>query len=291
MKRTITILILILLCLYMFSCSSTQPTAQVVATTAPVYEFASRLCAGTDIEIALLVSEEVSCLHDYTLQTRQMQLVENAQVIIISGAGLEAFLDKAILGKSTIIDASVDVPLICANHDHEHHDGHDHADTDPHIWLAPNLAKQMVQNIYTGLLNNFPSHGDRLSANLSQLLAELDKVQQYADQQLLDLSCRNLVTFHDGFGYMAEAFNLNVLHSIEEESGSEASAAELIELIKIVTENDLPAIFTEVNGSPSAAQIIAAQTGVKIFQLDTAMSGAYFTAMYHNIDTLKEALE
>ena len=91
---------------------------------------------------------------------------------------------------------------------------------------------------------------------------------------------------------MAEAFNLEILHAVEEESGSEASAAELTELINLVKKHHLPAVFTERNGSVSAATIIAAEADVSIFTLDMAVSGdSYFDAMYSNIDTLSEALK
>jgi len=53
----------------------------------------------------------------------------------------------------------------------------------------------------------------------------------------------------------------------------------------------LPAVFTESNGSVSAADIIAAETNISVYSLDMAMGGdSYFEAMYHNIDTIKEAL-
>ena len=43
--------------------------------------------------------------------------------------------------------------------------------------------------------------------------------------------------------------------------------------------------------SAAAAEIIAAETGAKIYTLDMAMAGdSYFTAMHHNINTLKGAL-
>ena len=100
-----------------------------------------------------------------------------------------------------------------------------------------------------------------------------------------------MVTFHDGFAYFADAFSLTILEAIEEESGSEASAKDLIHLIEEVEHHDLPAVFTEKNGSPSAAQVISRETGAGIYALDMAMSGeSYFEAMYHNIDTIKEAL-
>ena len=59
----------------------------------------------------------------------------------------------------------------------------------------------------------------------------------------------------------------------------------------MVEEHSLPAIFTERNGSVSAADIIATETDAAVYALDMAMAGDdYFEAMYHNIDTIKEAL-
>ena len=149
----------------------------------------------------------------------------------------------------------------------------------------------MAKNICGGLCIQFPEHADTFNQNLTSLLSELDALQAYGEAQLQDLQCRELITFHDGFAYFAEAFNLTILKAVEEESGSEASAAELIELIGMVEHHSLPAIFTESNGSDAAANIISAETGAKLFSLDMAMSGdSYFDAMYHNIDTIKEAL-
>ena len=79
---------------------------------------------------------------------------------------------------------------------------------------------------------------------------------------------------------------------MEEESGSEASAKELIHLIEEVEHHQLPAVFTEKSGSVSAASIISRETGTKEYTLDMAMTGTgYFDAMYRNIDTIKEALQ
>ena len=132
---------------------------------------------------------------------------------------------------------------------------------------------------------------DKQIDNLVALLADLDTLQTYGEAQLASLNSRELITFHDGFAYFAESFDLEILEAVEEESGSEASAAEIIELIDLIENHNLPAIFTEKNGSPACAGIIHAETGVDVFALDMAMTGnSYFDAMYHNIDTIKEAL-
>ena len=84
---------------------------------------------------------------------------------------------------------------------------------------------------------------------------------------------------------------MTILKAVEEESGSEASAKELQALCGLVWQHSLPAVFTEVSGSTSAAEVLSRETGASIFTLDMAMSGnSYFDAMYHNIDTVKEAL-
>ena len=84
--------------------------------------------------------------------------------------------------------------------------------------------------------------------------------------------------------------------AIEEEEGSEASAAEIKEIVALIEEYDIPAIFTEVNGSDATAQAISRETGCEVYQLDMIMSGdgtgiqPDVDAMEKNIDTIVEAL-
>lgn len=291
----------ILLAMLLTGCSAATEPAQIAATTLPVYEMTVRLCEGTPLTVTRLVTEEVSCLHDYSLNVNQVKAAEAAELIVISGAGLEEFLDD-ILEHSRTVDASHGIELIVPeehHHDHGHdeqetdenHEGHHH-DQDPHIWLSPVNAAAMAANICQGLTDAYPDHREVFSRNRESLQKEILALQEYGETALSDLSCREIITFHDGFAYLAQAFDLTILDAIEEESGSEASAKELIHMIEEVEHHHLPAIFTEKSGSVSAAGIIARETGAKEYTLDMAMAGdSYFDAMYRNIDTLKEALQ
>ena len=292
MKRFILLFIFVaaLLC----GCTQ-QPQANIAATTLPVYEFTTRLCESTDLTVTQLVTEAVSCLHDYSLNVRQVRAAEAAELIVISGAGLEDFMDD-LLAEKTVIDSSVNVPLIEGGHEHDHDEADDHSDhhheKDPHIWLSPVCAKIMAENICAGLCAQYPRYTEIFELNLTALLSDLDALQDYGTQQLEIPDCRELITFHDGFAYLASSFDLTILEAVEEESGSEASAAELIHLINEIRHHNLPAIFTETLGSVSAANIIAAETGVPVYTLDMIMHGdSYFDAMYQNINTLKGALQ
>ena len=83
MKKCFLLFLLIaaLLC----GCAAHQPPAQIAATTLPVYEFTARLCDGTPLTVTQLVTEPVSCLHDYSLNVRQARAAEAAELIVITG--------------------------------------------------------------------------------------------------------------------------------------------------------------------------------------------------------------
>ena len=290
-------LIILLLCLTLGGCAPAEH-ADIAATTLPVWQFTSRLTAGTDLTVTRLVTEEVSCLHDYTLTVRQMKAIEEADVVILSGAGLEEFLDDALKSAGQVIDSSAGIELLTGGHHHHHegeeeesHEGHHH-EADPHIWLSPAHAGAQARNICAGLSGEYPEYAAVFEENLVKLLTDLKKLEDYGRQELAELSSREILTFHDGFAYLAHAFDIEIVEAIEEESGAEASAKELIHLIEEVRHHDIRAIFVESNGSGSAASIIAAETGAHLSTLSMAMSGDdYFAAMYANIDALKEALK
>ena len=294
MKKFSLLLAIILILSLICGCSAQEETVQIAATTLPVYEFTNSLCQGTDLTVGRLVTESVSCLHDYTLQVKQMRMIEQAEIVVISGFGLEDFLADALAEKGSIVDASLGIEPICPEEEHDHggHDHHGHShDNDPHIWLSPENAKIMAQSICRQLKKQYPQYQEVFTENLMLLCSQLDQLQTYGQEQLADLKNREIITFHDGFAYFAQSFDLEILKAIEEESGREASAAELIDLIGLVDAHH-PGVFTEVNGSASAAQIIARETGCSVYQLDMVMAGdSYFDAMYENIRTVKEALE
>ena len=290
--KKLSVFLFIFILLISSGCTAGSENYDIVATTLPVYDFTAAICEGTDLTVGRLVTESVSCLHDYSLQVSQMRMIESADMIVISGAGLEGFLEDALSGSQQIIDASVNAHMHTGGHHHDgdDHHAHDH-EQDPHIWLSTENAAVMASNICDQLCNTYPQYQSLFHENLTALQQKLIDLQCYGDEQLQQLRNRELITFHDGFAYFAESFNLEILEAIEEESGSEASAAEIIHLVNLIQAHQLPAVFTETSGSDACASVLAAETGVKVFTLDMAMAGnSYFDAMYHNINTVKEAL-
>lgn len=292
MKKLICLFLLLML---LGGCGR-QESEPIVASTAPVQQFAQAVCEGTGLEVGLIVSDSVACLHDYTLSVRQMVALEKAQTVIITGGGLEAFMEDALASKDRVIACADGAELLCTEHehDHAHEHEHDHAHEtyDPHIWLDPDNAAVMVRNIALQLGEVYPQHAAQFAENAEACCASLAVLKEEGLAALEDISCRGLITFHDGFAYFAHAFDLEILAAIEEEAGSEASAKDLKAMVELVREAGVPAVFVEQDGSHSAAAIISDETGCRIGVLDTALSGTdYFAAMEANILAVKEVMQ
>lgn len=289
MKKRIflpALLLAALLCSCAGNANTKPAQSGIVCTTQQLAGLTARLLTGTaaaeTAPVASVVSEPVSCLHDYTLSVRQMQLLEGAAVVIESGLGLEDFMDNALRATSCPrITASAGVAALPSDESPD--------EPDPHIWLAPANCAQMARNIAEGLAAVYPDDAARLRENAEAYAREMDELQAYGEQTLASLSCRKLVTFHDGFSYFAEAFDLEIAAAMEVEAGSEPSAKELEAVVAVVRENAIPAVFSETNGTQDAAELVARETGAGVFVLDMGLSDP--DAIRKNIDTVKEALQ
>lgn len=270
---------------------------RVTATTYPVYLFTTAVTEGVEgVEVALMVNQPTACLHDYTLTVKDMKALDGADVVVMNGAGLEDFMAGALeQSDAAVVDCSAGIALLTqehGEHDEHGHGHHDHGEEyDPHFWMDPGRAAQMVENIAAGLSGLDPEHAGAFEKNRAAALSALEALAVPAPPER-----GRLITFHDGFRYFADAFGLELLAAIEEEEGATASARELVELTELVGEYRLPAVFTERNGSSATAEVLARETGCKVFSLDMIMSGEgtgigpYIEAMEANVKTVWEAL-
>ena len=192
-----------------------QSRLTVLATTYPVYLFASALAENVDgVAVERLSTGQVSCLHDYTLSVDDMKKIQRADVIAMNGAELEEFMEDALSASdAAVIDCSQGVELL-ENREHHHegedHDDHDHGHWDPHYWMDPERAGQMVANLQNGLAQADPEHASVYQENgqkAALLLSTWDRDIRdlLAEEGMPEIT--GLITFHDGFQYFAAAYD------------------------------------------------------------------------------------
>lgn len=282
---------------------------RVSATSYPMYVLARAVTAGTQgVEVSRLSTGQVSCLHDYTLTIADMRSLERADVVLLNGGGLEEFLDDVLDRLDALqVDCSSRLDLLesdgSEHHDHDH--GHDH-EHDPHYWMDPLAFAQAARAAAQGFAQADPDNEEVYLANAQAVSGALEEAYRNWREELDGLSCPRLITFHDGFQYFADAFGLELLFSMEEEDGATASAKDIRTAAQLVRDNDLPAVFTEKNGSNSAARAVMGETGCAAAELSMLMDGPdapdeltaaeivqrlYIAPMDENIDTLREVLK
>lgn len=265
-------------------------TIKITATFYPLYVSLLNITDGVEgIELSLLAPPDTGCLHDYQLTTKDMKKIENSNILVANGAGMEDFIEK-------ILETKKDSLIIAS-------EGFELTDNNSHVWVSPEGAIHQTQRIVEGLSHLDPSNATKYVMNGNAYLLKLQNLRNHMHSILDEYSEKKIVTFHEAFPYFASEFNLEIASVIEREPGEAPGPKELKEQISeinsIISDGNKIALFAEPQYSSSAAEIIAKETGLKVYELDPCVTGnlkseyikdSYITAMKKNAEVLKEAL-
>ena len=243
------------------------------------------------VKVITMTKPQTGCLHDYQLVPEDMQKLEKANAFVVNGAGMEVFLDKAVKQqpKLKIVDASKNIPLLKDENGEEN----------PHVWVSVSNAIIQVNNIAEQLAALDPVNAEKYKNNAGVYTKKLEALRTDMHSSLDNVKTKDIITFHEAFPYFAKEFNLNIVDVIEREPGTEPSPKELEETIDKVKELKVKALFAEPQYPAKAAEVIAKETGAKVYTLDPAVTGEskadayddYINTMKKNLDVLKEALQ
>jgi len=291
--------IMIIILLFLANCTKNDKASTgdknsknlvILTSFYPVYITLLNLTKNTThVEVFSLAKSTTGCLHDYQLTPRDMKLLEKADCLVINGAGMESYLDRIVrqFPGLKIIDPSVGIPIL----DNDFGGG-----KNPHYWVNINYYVKQVNNIADGLALIDPSNKFHYKNNSVLYMKKLLQFRTRMHQELKNLKNTNIITFHDAFGYFAREFGLNVAGVMEKEGGIEPSARELADIIDTIKKQGIQVVFSEPQYPVKTPEMIAKETGVKIFVLDPIVTGtdnpdAYLTTMETNLSILKEALK
>src|SRR5699024_1651986 len=227
-KFLISITILILISELVIGCNSDTKESennkegkekiQIITTLFPQYDFA-RVIVKDKGEIDLLLPPGVEA-HSYEPTPQDISKIKKADVFIYTGEYMETWAEKVIKNvgedNSAIVDLSEDIELIDGD-DHDHHDqeeGHDdhHGGKDPHIWLDPVYAQEMVDNIVEAVVKVDKNNEDFYRENgdaYKEKLAELDK----KFTETFEKTEHKTIIYggHFAFGYFAKRYGLDYI--------------------------------------------------------------------------------
>ena len=281
----------------------------VVTSFYPVYILTKNLTQGVEgIQVKNLTENHAGCLHDYTLTTKDMKLLEQADLIVLNGGGMEAFLEELLHEQDShwnVVDASEGLVLLdgvthvhgeeADVHEEETEHTHMHGEKNAHVWMDVNQYRKQLNNIWEALRTFDPAQKQIYDKNAMQYKKQLIQVKEKQNELLTYTSGMEVIVFHDAFAYFADMLNMEVIHSLSLDDDTALSAGELAEVIEEVKLHHIPYLFVE-EAYVQTAELVAAETGAEIVCLNPMTQGedvltAYVDSMLENLYILEEKIK
>ena len=258
----------------------------VLATTYPVYVAAQHIIGdNTPIRLTRLDGAASGCLHDYQMSPSDRRAVQEAEIILMNGAGAESFL-HGLIDESKCVDTSAGVDLLCSDHHHEEGEEHHHEDEyNEHLWLSPTRYAAQVAAVRDALCALNPDGADTYRANAAAYLAKIEAVAADLAALKSSLSGRACVLFHDSMAYLAADLGLDVKLTLSVEGESGLSASDLKQVEAVAAAN--PDLLLMYDTQYALRYEGVAGTPVTIC---TAVQEDWLTAMKKNVETLKKVV-
>lgn len=240
--------------------------------------------------------------HEWEPSAKDIETLTKADLIVQNGLGLEGGMEKAL---EQAREAGVKF-FTASNHitvrkvgtgegiptgDPDQAVGAE----DPHLWTDPIAMKSIVdalaEQIKTDLGIDLADRAKDLDARLDSLNKEVaDAVNVVPENN------RKLVTGHESMGYFAQRYNLKLVGAIIPSitTQAEVSASDLAELKKLIADNQVKAIFTELGTPKAVSDAIGKETGVNVVELTThnvPEDGSYFTFLRNLANAIVDGLK
>lgn len=260
---------------------------RIVTSFYPMYVIALNLTEGAEgIELSNMADVNVGCLHDYTLTTEDMKKVENADIFISNGLGMENFISKILESNSDmkVIDSSNNLENVISNGIEEN----------AHIWTSIDNYILQVQNIAEELKTADAKNAEVYTQNVQKYVDELNKLNEEYKSKLAKLNGEKAICLNEAFEYMGQELGMEMITIKTDHEESTISAGMLKSVINKVKEDDIKIIIIDKNDSKTNAETIANETGAKILELNTGLTGelnkdAYINQMRENMSILENA--
>ncbi|MGC6537358.1 MAG: metal ABC transporter solute-binding protein, Zn/Mn family [Candidatus Puniceispirillaceae bacterium] len=274
----------------MVSASPSLAKINVVASFSILGDMVEQV-AGDKANVTTIVGPDADA-HLYQPNTGDGVAVADADLIITNGMGFETWSTTLIESSGTKAKIAVATdgiaPLLV--------DG----EIDPHAWNSLLNGMIYVTNIEAALSAVSPENAPTFKANADAYRAKLQMLHNHALAEIAKLpqEKRIVVTAHDAFGYLENAYGLTFLAPQGIDTDAEPSAKELAALISFLNETGAGALFVENISNGDLIAQISRETGLtiggRIYSDALSVKGSpatsYLAMFTHNLELLTATL-
>jgi zinc/manganese transport system substrate-binding protein len=269
-------------------------TLDVVASFSVLGDVAREI-GGSHISVKNLIGPNGDP-HVFDPSPQDAKIVRDADLVFVSGYGLEGWMDRLITAsgyKGKPVVASKGVTTIAGDPD-------EHESVDPHVWNNPLNVVVWTRNIEAALSSADPEDAAEFKANAEHYVSELRAEDTHARETInaIPKPDRKILTSHDAFGYFAKAYNVKFLSPLGISTDAEASAGDVARVINQIKKEKVKTYFLEKSNDPRLVEQIAHATGVEpggILYVEALSepdgpAPTYLKMFRYNVDKLVDAM-
>lgn len=237
----------------------------IVATTSIWADVAANLaCDGlATIQTVIPIGGDP---HSFEPSLQDRHVLETADLIVANGLLLEESLEDTIdaaeeHGTPVFRFADHMTPLDTSDTG----EGDGHGEGDPHVWFDPTRVAAALPPLRDALVERAgldPGRVDECLDDYQAAIAATD-TEITALLDMIPTDRRKLVTNHEALGYFAQHYGFEVLGAVipSPSTLAETNPADLQDLVRLIDEADVPAIFVEAQHSSVEAEALADVVG------------------------------
>jgi zinc/manganese transport system substrate-binding protein len=286
-------LLLVLSALWLAVPAQAQTTRplQVVASFSILADM-TREVAGDAAQVHSLVGANADA-HVFEPTPADAQRLARADLVIVNGLHFEGWIARLVRSsgyRGPLVEATRGIEPRRVGRG-----------VDPHAWQSLVHAQRYVENIRAALAAAAPGHATAIDARAAayrQRLATLDSSARAAFAAIPPEQ-RRVVSTHDAFGYLGEAYGITFISPRAWNTDSEASAAGVAAVIRQVRQHQARALFVENITDRRSIERIAQETGAQVggtlysdaLSAPGAGADTYLRLYEHNVKVIASALQ
>ena len=272
---------------------------RVVCTTTMITDLVKTIAGdAADVRGIMRPGEDP---HVYDVRPRDVQLVANAQLVVMNGLHLEATLADVI--EHNAGDAAVaklaETPDIAPLSSEQTKGA-----PDPHCWFNVRYFRVYAQRARDALIAADAANADAYRDRAAAYIAQLDELDAWVRREIssVPIERRVMITSHDAFQYFGQAYQIDVYAVIGISTEQQAKPRDLARLQAIVRDRGVKALFIETSVSNtlnSLVRKVAASSGAVVggtlysdsLGAPETEAGTYLGMVRHNTRTIVKALQ
>lgn len=251
---------------------------------------------GSHVNVKSLVGPDGDP-HSFEPTPQDSQALAKADVVFVSGLGLEGWMDRLVKAsgyKGEVIVSSEGIATRSMEEEGR-------AITDPHAWNSMKNGVVYATNVMNALIKADPADADYFRQQGSAYIAQLKKLDRWAQSSFaaVPLEKRKVLTSHDAFGYFGQRYGVSFMSPVGFSTESEASASDVAALITQLKSEHIHTYFIENQTDPRLVKQIAASSGAQpggeLYPEALTRKGGdaatYTAAFTHNVNVMVASMK